>query len=81
MTSQEDLQIQIQRKITQLQKLMDLDAKNTKAPYSMSVFINATISFEGINLQQAQFLLGQLDDWVHDMVIQTGYKGCVADLV
>ena len=86
-------------KIYQLKKLMDLDAKQTKAPISLSCLLSAVsifsydLGFENneeslqlslntlqTKLQKAQYLAGQLEEWVIDWVEQTYYKGCLADL-
>ena len=86
-------------KVYQVKKLMDLDAKQTNAPISLSGLITGGMVFShniGLEndedslkkslqtiqtkLQKAQYLAGQLDEWVIDMVEQTGYKGILADL-
>ena len=77
---QKEVLAKIQTKLYQLKQLMDIDAQNTNAPVSMSLIINSSIVFDQNNLQQAKFILGQLEEWVHDMVLQTGFQGCLADL-
>jgi hypothetical protein len=86
-------------KIYQIKKLMDLDAKQTKAPLSLSCLLAAApvfshdLVFENneeslkisldilqSKLQKAQYLAGQLEEWVIDWVDQTCYKDCLADL-
>jgi len=86
-------------KMYQLKKLMELDAKQTKAPLSLSCLLTAgpvfsnnlgfdnneesiekTLPILKEKLQKAQYLAGELDEWVVDWVEQTGYKGCLADL-
>ena len=86
-------------KVYQLKKLMELDAKQTKAPISMSCLLTAgpvfsnDLGFENNEesiektlpilkgkLEKAQYLAGELDEWVVDFVEKTGYKGCLAEL-
>ena len=75
-----DIQTKINTKLYQLQKLMDLDAKNTNAPQSMSLLIQSTVTFDKDSILKAKYILGQLEEWVHELVQQTGYQGCLADL-
>ena len=75
-----DIQTKINTKLYQLQRLMDLDAKNTNAPQSMSLLIQSTVTFDKVSILKAKYILGQLEEWVHELVQQTGYQGCLADL-
>ncbi len=70
----------LQTKLYQLKKLMDLDAQNTKAPQSLSIFINSNVDMNEFTHEQLKYCIGLIDDQINDLVQETGYKGCLADL-
>jgi len=82
------------RKVTALKSLYNLDAKNTRARMSISGLVSYTPEMHHIlnsyddymkslynDEQDVRYLNAQLDEWVHDMMGQTGYEGTFNSLV
>ena len=93
-TKRETLQASVDEKKIMLKSLMNLNAKNTKAPASMSFILNPyfsqTLRCTGSttylhelrdNVRQLQYINYMLDEWIVDLVTETGYEGELSELV
>jgi hypothetical protein len=89
----------VEDKQRMVKSLMNLDAKNTKAPISMAILLSSFVSVstggtsskpmdaetfkikKQAELEKLRYLNALLDDWIHDLIEQTGYEGLRCDLV
>jgi hypothetical protein len=94
-----DLKEIVENKQRMVKSLMNLDAKNTKAPISMATLLSSFVSVstggtpskpmdtetfyakKKAELEKLQYLNALLDDWISDLIAQTGYEGLRCDLV